>query len=34
VQFSGIAKDACGYLYTGFPFEEEYFIEITKLELQ
>lgn len=33
VKFSGTARDACGYLFNGYPFEEEYFISVTKLEL-
>lgn len=32
VIFSGIAKDGCGYLYSIFPVEEEYFINLTKIQ--
>lgn len=32
VKFSGIAKDGCGYLYHPFPVEEEYFINVSKIE--
>lgn len=32
VKFSGIAKDGCGYLYHPYPFDEEYFINLSKIE--